>query len=248
MGGLGYFFERAGVATTSISLIREHTETIRPPRALWTSFELGRPFGAPNRPGLQTRVLKAALALLEKEAGPVLVDFPEDAPSVSGDNLEAALDGLACPVDFGGPDQESPAEAFRREAAQLGDWHRLARERAGRTTFGLSGLSPEEVVEFLIDLADGRLPEKKNSGPDRHLVIRMAIDDLKAYYQEAALAKPGAEALSGDDLLNWFWGGTKAAGMLMKIRQVCLAAGDERLEIMARGLVVPRSQAHRITD
>ena len=248
MGGLGYFFEREGVASTSISLLREHTEAIRPPRALWATFELGRPFGAPNRPGLQKRILKAALALLEEEAGPVLFDFPEEATPVSGDNPEAALDGLACPVDFGAGREEGLAAAFRREAAQLGDWYRMAKERVGRTTFGLSGFSPEELVQFLIEASEGELPEQKAGEQDRSLIIRMAVDDLKAYYQEAAMAKPGAEAMSGMDLLDWFWGATSAAQVLMNIQKVCRAVGDERLDFLARALLVPRSQAHRLDD
>ncbi|MCH7711818.1 MAG: hypothetical protein IH903_09315, partial [Proteobacteria bacterium] len=53
--------------TTQISLIREHTEKIVPPRALWVPFELGRPFGAPDDSGFQKRVLLGALELLEAE-------------------------------------------------------------------------------------------------------------------------------------------------------------------------------------
>ena len=48
VGALGHYLERGGVPTTQISLIREHTERIRPPRALWVPFELGRPFGVPH--------------------------------------------------------------------------------------------------------------------------------------------------------------------------------------------------------
>lgn len=36
---------------------------------------LGRPFGAPNEPDFQRRVLKMLLALFERRAGPVLEDF-----------------------------------------------------------------------------------------------------------------------------------------------------------------------------
>ena len=77
MGGLAHYLEEESVATTQISLIREHTEIIRPPRALWVPFELGRPLGRPVNPALQTRVLIAALKLLEAEDGPVLEDFVE---------------------------------------------------------------------------------------------------------------------------------------------------------------------------
>ena len=81
MGGLAHYIEDEGVATTQISLIREHSESIKPPRALWVSFELGRPLGVPDDPAFQKRVLLAALRLLDTDSGPVLEDFGEDAPA-----------------------------------------------------------------------------------------------------------------------------------------------------------------------
>jgi hypothetical protein len=53
VGALGHYLEAEGVPTTSISLVREHTEVIRPPRALWVTFELARPLGAPDDAALQ---------------------------------------------------------------------------------------------------------------------------------------------------------------------------------------------------
>ncbi|MBX7201296.1 MAG: hypothetical protein K1X51_18160, partial [Rhodospirillaceae bacterium] len=81
----------------SISLIREHSAALQPPRALWVPFMLGRPLGVPNDPVFQQRVLRAALGLLEREQGPVLEDFPEDAPF---EDLGDEPEGLNCPVSF----------------------------------------------------------------------------------------------------------------------------------------------------
>jgi len=77
VGGLAHYLEDEGIPTTQISLIREHTLQISPPRALWVPFELGNPLGAPGEPELQTRVLRAVLGLLERETGPVLEDWEE---------------------------------------------------------------------------------------------------------------------------------------------------------------------------
>ena len=61
------------------------------PRFLWVPFELGRPFGAPHEPESQRRVLRDALALVERTDGPVvLADFPDDAPA--GDALSGRAD------------------------------------------------------------------------------------------------------------------------------------------------------------
>ena len=67
--------ERAGIATVSISLLREITEIIRPPRALHVPFPMGYPLGAPHDSALQQRVIAAALALLERTDVPVLTEF-----------------------------------------------------------------------------------------------------------------------------------------------------------------------------
>jgi hypothetical protein len=47
---MSHTLEAAGMATTQISLVREHTAAIRAPRALWVPFILGRPLGVPNDP------------------------------------------------------------------------------------------------------------------------------------------------------------------------------------------------------
>ena len=72
-------------------MIREVTEKLRPPRALYCPFPLGRPLGRPDDAVFQHRVLDAAFALLEAERGPALVDFPE--------TIEQEIEtGMACPL------------------------------------------------------------------------------------------------------------------------------------------------------
>jgi len=70
--------ERRGIATTSVTMLREITEKIRTPRALAVPYALGYPLGKPGDSELQTRILRAAFALLEAPGpGPLLVDFSE---------------------------------------------------------------------------------------------------------------------------------------------------------------------------
>ncbi len=64
--------EYAGISTVSISLLREITEKTRPPRALFVPYPLGYPLGEPNNPDLQTRIIRAAFALLPRTDFPVL--------------------------------------------------------------------------------------------------------------------------------------------------------------------------------
>ena len=67
--------EYAGITTVSISLLREITEKIRPPRALFVPFPLGYPLGEPNNADLQTRIIEAAFALISRNDCPVLETF-----------------------------------------------------------------------------------------------------------------------------------------------------------------------------
>lgn len=67
--------EREGIATVSISLLREVTAQIKPPRALFVPFPMGFPLGEPNNSELQHRVIDAALQLLERNDVPVLDSF-----------------------------------------------------------------------------------------------------------------------------------------------------------------------------
>ena len=59
-GVLARVFEEHGLVTTSISLVREHTERVKPPRALFVPFPFRHPLGEANDPELQTRVMRAA--------------------------------------------------------------------------------------------------------------------------------------------------------------------------------------------
>ena len=100
MGAVSHFLEDEGIATTGISLVRVNTERMELPRFLWVPFELGRPFGAPHEPEFQRRVLRAALGLLERRDGPVVLeDFPDDAPAGADDDDGP---GWSCPVSFAG--------------------------------------------------------------------------------------------------------------------------------------------------
>lgn len=67
--------EYAGITTVSLSLLREITEKIQPPRALFVPYPLGHPLGRPNDRELQTRILSAAFTLLTRMDIPVLEDF-----------------------------------------------------------------------------------------------------------------------------------------------------------------------------
>lgn len=69
--------ERHGIATVSISLLKEVTSIIKPPRSLFVPFKMGYPLGEPNNADLQMKIIESALSLLERTDTPILSDYEE---------------------------------------------------------------------------------------------------------------------------------------------------------------------------
>jgi hypothetical protein len=75
--------ERQGITTVSISLLREVTEVIRPPRALFVPYPLGYPLGSPKDSCVQHGIISAGLSILKREDVPVLVNFEPEPQSLN---------------------------------------------------------------------------------------------------------------------------------------------------------------------
>ena len=239
MGALGHYLEREGIPTAQISLLREQTAVIRPPRALWVPFMLGRPFGAPGDAGFQRRVLLALLSLFERPRGPLLEDFPEDAPAD-----QAGPGSFACPVSFAGSGTQDRglAAGLRDEIRQLSSWYELARRRRGRSTVGVFGDTVDVAVAYLTSFLDGQASPQ--AGISAGTAIKRACDDIRAYYFEAAAAQPGN--LSSSAIEHWFWRDTAAARALFAIRCLCVASDDPSLKPLGKLGLIPRAVMERL--
>ena len=243
MGALGRWLEEEGIATTQISLVREHTAAIIPPRALWVPFIMGRPLGVPGDAAFQRRVLLAALRLLEAERGPLLEDYPEDAPQVAADEAE----GFACPVSFSRPAaEEGLAGALQREIAELAPWYYLARNERRRTTAALSGLAPLAAAKFVTDFISNPATPSYRADLDIVLALRLITQDIKAYYHEAVTAQPGARVAHA--AREWFWRDTTAGKAFMQLREACLASGNEAVRRFGGRSLIPLAVAPRPKD
>ena len=224
--------EAAGVATTSISMVREHTEKLKPPRALFVPFPFGHALGRAVDPALQHQVLRAALDLLAAPSGPVLMDFPEEAEP--GDQPAAPLQASAI-----APAPSVP-EDLAVETMQMRRYHEqwLARS-GGRTALGLTGIPPTRfrgIVRFLEAFARGEdadMPERPADLPVAGF-IRYCADDLKTLYFEGHMAmKPAA---GGDEIMRWFWGETGAGQLLRRVRERLDASDDPQWKAAAFGV------------
>jgi hypothetical protein len=239
VSALAQYLERDGIATTHISLVREHTEAMQPPRALWVPFMLGRPFGAPNVPALQRKVLVAALELLEAERGPIIEDFPEDAPGSTPDDEEPPV--LACPINLTPPPTGAADSAAQvlNEIAQLQPWHDIAAERSGRQAAALTGLGIEALARFVISYLGASPQPSYGPAMSAAEALKRACDDLKTFYLDAASAQPGN--LGSAALEQWFWRETAAGKLFLSLRRACLRSEDEGLRRLGERLLVPRA-------
>jgi hypothetical protein len=67
--------EAAGIPTVVISISREVTERVKPPRAIVLRFPFGHATGEPGHIAQQRRIVLEALHLLESANGPAIVSL-----------------------------------------------------------------------------------------------------------------------------------------------------------------------------
>ena len=219
MSALGHYLEEEGIASVAIALVRPQAENTRPPRALWVPFELGRPIGPPSDPAFQKRVIVTALGMLVEGGGPVrIVDFPDDDPREAADPTWKPPSGPA------------PAEAFEAEMRALAPLYAQSCTERARSTVGLSGLPPAEFGAYVAAWLRGDSPASPIEGMSPLLALRFAIDDLKAYALEAAIA--GRARPSSQQLGDWLWN-QSATGAAIRMLRERLIAGDERQQAVA---------------
>jgi hypothetical protein len=236
---LAYFLEEQGIPTAGISLVRPHTEAINPPRSLWVSFEFGRPLGTPDDTAFQRRVLLSLLRLFEASKGPVLADFPDDAPEAGGD-----LTILSCPLyldEHGIETSEADPirTRFLREIKAMRPWYDMALIKRKRTTIVGSGIDLDSMGDFIYSFIQGKAPENPRRDIDLPYTLKFAVEDLKAYYIEGVTAQPGQEGASSKALKDWFWQETVAGEVLLELAKVCEKSPDEMMSMVGSRFIAP---------
>ncbi|MFO1159753.1 MAG: hypothetical protein U1E60_13010 [Reyranellaceae bacterium] len=206
--------------------MREHTETVRPPRALWVTFELGRPLGIPDDPPFQRRVVKAALDLLARTDGPLIGDYPEDVPEVID------FSGWACPINLA----PSATDSLVAEIDRMVSWYDRSVAKLGRTTVGVSGLDMPAAGALVTQALEGDLPAAQ--------ALKEATDDLRAYYLEAAAAFP--DPGSPKSRKEWLWSETKLGQALLALQPKLAASADPQHKILGNLTLIPATERHRL--
>ncbi len=78
VGPVESVIEKSGIPTVSITLLREVSERVQPPRVLAVDRPLGYPLGEPRNASLQKRIILAAFDLLAQAVSePLIIEFHE---------------------------------------------------------------------------------------------------------------------------------------------------------------------------
>lgn len=194
--------------------VRGQAERVKAPRALYCEFPLGRPLGRPLDPAYQHQVLAAAFALLETPAErvPLLVEYPDAI-------VEEGAEALVCTLP---PRFDPHAHPAVDEANGLRAAYQRTLARTGCTAFG-KALSLDTVptaVQGFLALADGVALDQAGLPGDP----ASCAADLRAYYEEAALALadhvPAARQAEA-----WFFTKTAVGKLLLRVQTTLRQAG-----------------------
>jgi hypothetical protein len=219
------------LVTVALSLVREHTEKVKPPRAVFVPFPLGLPVGHPGDSAEQQRVLDLAFSTLGASNGPVLVDYHDEAAAQeAGSPLQASeveVGVAARTVDFA-----TEVTLMRRY------WEQRVAE-TGRSGVGLSGIPPQRfrgIVRFLETyLSDPSedMPERAAETPIP-LFIRNCVEDLRVMYAEARMQTHPLE--SSIDRQRWILSETAFGRLVRDLRDAMEASDDPKVKAAAFGI------------
>ena len=235
MSAVAHGLESRGLATVVLAGVLPQVEKTRPPRALMTPFQLGRPVGEPGDVTHQLQVLRRALQLLDRPDGPVILDpIDEDPPGW----FDQPGWQPAVAVPAWGP-LHTAAEWAGALQAELGPvmaaWQDF-KARHGRSTVGLAGQPPQAWPSFAASFLDGARPSvPPHASPA--LALRFLADDLKALYGEAAQADGSRPAARQIDA--WFWRHTVAGQLLLALRSQALDSEDKAFKTVGSRFLVP---------
>jgi len=181
----------------------------------------------------------AALKLLESLEGPILEDFPDEGlPEIEESDQDPAV--LACPISFRkSPESVSDSEmgisAFRQEVAEFRNWYDMNLQKTNRTAVAHFDL--KSACELFCTYAIGGSIQDKTKGMPPGAAIRIAAQDLKAFYFEALMAQPGVKSVDGKAFQRWFWNETAASDLLRDIQKKCLEETDRSLKMTGKMLI-----------
>jgi hypothetical protein len=226
---LARILEEHGLSAVSLSLIREHTAKIKPPRAVWVPFPFGMSVGHRHDVAEQQAVLALAFSTLDAPAGPVLLDFdarPRNERAAPLQASEVEIDPAASERDLA-----SEAKALRERWTKAG--------LSASTHAGASGIPPAQF-DAMVTFLEAYVAGTADDFPARPAAIalpafiRYAVEDLRVLYMELRMREVPEE--SSDDRQHWLLGSTALGVFVRKLRDRMEASDDAKMRGAAFGI------------
>ena len=226
MSAIAHWLEQAGISTVVLGLVKLHLEKMTPPRALWVPFELGRPIGAPANPEFQREVLEQALRMVETAENATIQDFAKNDPRSVANTAWSApqLSGHSTITD----ECDALKTSYQRQCVDK-----------SRTSVGVAKVSITELASLFDHVYTQNSFKKLRDDISPGVMFRLALDDLKAYYIEAALADQSSP--SSQQLHDWFWQDTLLGHQMRELRRRFMSSGDVKMNDLGTKFIVPHA-------
>ena len=188
-------------------------------------------------------MLRSALELLIQNDGPIIEDFNYLDDRKTQDS--SSMTDWACPVNLEKPstvvtDLDKLASQLTQEVRLLEPWyHESMKNLKGRKLNGLTNYTNEELINFLINFIENPNLDSFIENEPIERALKLACDDLKYFYFQAALARPdGASDLK---INEWLYRRTHLGKAFLQIRDICLNHASKKLNISGRTNFVPNA-------
>ncbi|MFW5909057.1 MAG: hypothetical protein ACOCR8_05415 [Desulfosalsimonas sp.] len=137
-------------------------------------------------------------------------------------------------------DLEKLISAFKQELEELRPWYDLGRQERGRTA--MADFDPETAADILCKYLSGKNAEIPVQDMSQAVALRLEAQDLKAFYFEAVISRPGARVPESREFADWYWNQTAAGFVLKDIQKKCLNEQDKELKMTGKIFLVPMAQ------
>jgi len=115
----------------------------------------------------------------------------------------------------------------------------LAVRHRGRTTLGATGLDIDALVGYVAAWLTDSPPALFSAALSDGAALKLACDELKAYYYEAKSVQPGRHSSAA--IQQWFWHDTAAGQAFVALREKAAQSLDSSMKPLAIQSLVPRA-------
>jgi len=138
------------------------------------------------------------------------------------------------------------AADLKAEIGLLRPWYaQSVAASGGRKLTGQLDLEPDAIADFLAASLSDPLPASPVADMPIHRALKLSSDELKYFYIQAALARPGA--ITDVEMGNWFYGETLAGALYFKLAAK-FAAEEEPLKGLGERQLIPAHQRFRMAS